>query len=49
MADLRATYTWTSWTVGWLGRMLAQVTFFASVGLLLGSPEQTRFLVIGNC
>ncbi|GAA2843828.1 ABC transporter permease [Crossiella cryophila] len=48
VADLRATYTWTSWTVGWLGRMLAQVTFFASVGLLLGSPEHTRFLVIGN-
>ena len=24
-ADLRAIYTWKTWTVCWLGRMLAQV------------------------
>ena len=47
-ADFRASYTWWSWTFGWLGRMLAQVTFFAFVGVLLGSPEQLRYLVVGN-
>jgi ABC-2 type transport system permease protein len=47
-ADFRASYTWWSWTFGWLGRMLAQVTFFAFVGILLGSPEQLRYLVVGN-
>ncbi|HEX6344805.1 ABC transporter permease [Umezawaea sp.] len=48
LADLRATYTPTSWTVGWLGRMLAQVAFFTVVGHLIGSAEHTRYLVIGN-
>ena len=47
-ADFRASYTWWSWTFGWLGRMLAQVTFFAFVGILLGSPDQLRYLVVGN-
>ncbi|WP_146075648.1 ABC transporter permease [Streptomyces sp. Ru62] len=48
LADFRASYTWYSWTFGWLGRMLAQVTFFALLGRLTGSDAQVRFLVIGN-
>ncbi|WP_051795149.1 ABC transporter permease [Streptomyces sp. NRRL S-87] len=47
-ADFRASYTWTSWTFGWLTRMLSQVCFFGLVGHLLGSPAHTRYLVIGN-
>ncbi|MFF7122662.1 MULTISPECIES: hypothetical protein [unclassified Streptomyces] len=47
-ADFRATYTWYSWTFGWLGRMLCQVTFFALLGSYLHSPGQTRYLVLGN-
>ncbi|MFH8769466.1 ABC transporter permease [Streptomyces sp. NPDC017958] len=48
LADFRATYTWYSWTFGWLGRMLCQVTFFALIGSYLHSPGQTRYLVLGN-
>lgn len=47
-ADFRATYTWWTWGFGWLGRMLAQVTFCAFVGVLLADPGQIRYLVIGN-
>ncbi|MYU25370.1 ABC transporter permease [Streptomyces sp. SID8352] len=47
-ADLRAVYTWRTWTVGWLGRMLAQVTFFTLLGRLVGGAEGTTYLVVGN-
>jgi ABC-2 type transport system permease protein len=47
-ADFRAVYTWRTWVFGWLGRMLAQVTFFTYLGVLLGSAEQVRFMVLGN-
>ncbi|MEU4348009.1 ABC transporter permease [Streptomyces sp. NPDC023838] len=48
LADMRAMYTWKTWTFGWLGRMLAQVTFFAVFGHVIGSAEQTRYLLVGN-
>ncbi|GGM89350.1 hypothetical protein GCM10011609_27750 [Lentzea pudingi] len=48
MADMRATYTWKSWTFAWLARILCQVTLFALIGKLLGSPEQVEYLVVGN-
>lgn len=47
-ADYRAIYTWRSWTIGWLLRLLMQVSFYALIGRLLGSPERIEFLVIGN-
>ncbi|UXY33134.1 ABC transporter permease [Streptomyces sp. HUAS TT20] len=47
-ADLRAIYTWKTWTVGWLGRMLAQVTFFSMLGRLVGGSNGTTYLVVGN-
>ncbi|WP_371500536.1 ABC transporter permease [Kitasatospora sp. NBC_00374] len=47
-AEYRHTHNWRTWTFGWLGRMLSQVTFFALIGRLLGSEEQVRYLVIGN-
>lgn len=48
LADLRATYTWRSWAFGWLGRMLAQVTFFVLLGKAVAGPDQMRYLVLGN-
>lgn len=46
--EYMAFYTWKTWLVGWLGRLLMQVSFFALVGRLLGSPEQVEYLVVGN-
>lgn len=46
-ADFAAIYTPLTWTLGWLGRILAQVVFFALIGELLGSQDQVRFLYIG--
>jgi ABC-2 type transport system permease protein len=47
-ADLRAVYTWRTWTFGWLARLLCQVAFFALIGRLIGPREVTTFLVVGN-
>jgi ABC-2 type transport system permease protein len=47
-AEYRHQYTWRSWTFGWLGRMLSQVTFFTLVGRLLGTEGTVRYLVVGN-
>lgn len=47
-ADYRAFYTWHSWLIGWLLRLLAQVSFYALIGRLLGSREEIEFLIIGN-
>ncbi|MET9255174.1 ABC transporter permease [Streptomyces sp. NPDC003717] len=48
VAEYRHLYTWRSWTFGWLGRMLSQVTFFTLVGRLLGSEASVHYLVVGN-
>jgi ABC-2 type transport system permease protein len=47
-ADFSTIFTWRTWTIGWLSRVLCQVAFFALIGRLLGSAEQTRYLVVGN-
>ncbi len=46
-ADLAATFTPLTWTLGWLGRIVAQVIFYALIGSLLGSPDRMRYLYIG--
>lgn len=48
VAEFRTFYTLRSWLTGWLVRMLAQVAFFASIGLLLHSSDQVRYLLVGN-
>ncbi|MFF3749497.1 ABC transporter permease [Streptomyces sp. NPDC002018] len=48
-ADMRAVYTWQVWVFGWLGRMLAQVTFFTLLGRIAGSEAHTAYIVVGNC
>jgi ABC-2 type transport system permease protein len=47
-ADLRAVYTWKTWTFAWLSRILCQVAFFALIGRLIGSREVITYLVVGN-
>jgi ABC-2 type transport system permease protein len=46
--DFRSLYTWRSWLAGWLLRMLFQVAFFGSIGLLIGSRAQIGYLLVGN-
>lgn len=46
--DFGATYTIWSWAFGLFLRMMTQVAFFASIGMLLGSKDQVEYLLIGN-
>lgn len=48
LADMRTIYTPFTWTVGWLGRIIMQVIFFALIGTLLGSREAVVYLFIGQ-
>lgn len=48
LADLRAIYTPLTWSIGWLGRIIMQVLFFALIGSLLGSPEAVTYLFVGQ-
>lgn len=46
--DFFALYTWKTWVLGWLMRVIAQVIFFTLIGKLLGSTERVHFLLVGN-
>src|SRR5919204_6348295 len=46
--DYASIYTWKSWLAGWYVRVFSQVVFFALIGKLLRSDEQTFFLLVGN-
>lgn len=46
--DFFALYTWSTWTFGWLLRVIAQVVFFTMVGRLIGDEQQMHFLLVGN-
>jgi ABC-2 type transport system permease protein len=46
--DYASIYTWKTWLAGWYVRVLAQVIFFAMIGRLLESDQQTWFLLVGN-
>lgn len=48
LADMRTIYTPFTWTVGWLGRIIMQVIFFALIGTLLGSEQAVVYLFIGQ-
>lgn len=48
LADFQTVYTPFTWSVGWLGRIIMQVVFFALIGLLLGSEEAILYLFIGQ-
>ncbi len=46
--ELRYYWNWKTWLSGWMAQQLAQVAFFAVLGLLLDSPDRVRFLLIGH-
>lgn len=48
VADLAAIYTPTSWLFGWVLRLIAQVSFFGLLGMVVGGGEQARYLVVGH-
>lgn len=46
--DYWAIFTLKSWVLGWCVRMISQISFFALIGRLLQSDEQTQFFLVGN-
>jgi len=46
--DYWSIFTLRSWVLGWMVRVVSQVTFFALIGKLLRSDVQTHFFLIGN-
>src|SRR6266699_4551013 len=48
VADFRAFYTWRTWLLGWLLRIIFQVLFFAMLGRYIGRPDVVAFLVVGG-
>lgn len=48
VADYRAIFTWRSWLLGWMVRVVAQVSFFALIGLRVNDERAAFYLLIGN-
>ena len=48
LADYRAIFTWRSWVLGWMVRVIAQVSFFALIGLRVSNDRAAFYLLIGN-
>jgi ABC-2 type transport system permease protein len=46
--EFRALYTIRSWLFGWCLRLVFQVVFFSSVGILIGGRSSVDYLLIGN-
>lgn len=46
--DMRVMFTWRTWILGWFTRVVAQVSFFGLLGLLIGDPELVQYLIVGN-
>ncbi|WP_457032280.1 ABC transporter permease [Kitasatospora sp. P5_F3] len=46
--ELVTFYTWRSWLFGWFLRLIAQVLFFGTIGMLSGSDDRVRYLAVGN-
>jgi ABC-2 type transport system permease protein len=47
-ADFRSNHTAAEWLGGWALRLVFQVVFFASAGLLVGGDETVRYMAVGN-
>lgn len=45
--DMRAVFSWRTWLGAWLVRVVAQVAFFAGIGVVLGSMEAVAFIAVG--
>lgn len=48
LADYRAIFTWRSWIFGWMVRVVAQVSFFALIGLRVADERSAFYILIGN-
>ncbi len=48
LQDFAASYTWKTWTMGWLLRVIVQVIFFTLIGELVGSARRVHYLLVGN-
>lgn len=48
LADFRTIHTPVTWAVGWLGRIIMQVVFFALIGRLLEDEAAVRYLFVGQ-
>lgn len=46
--DVFMEYTWFTWTMGWLLRVVLQVTFFALLGRYVGGAGPAEFLLVGG-
>ncbi len=46
--EVRAQFTWKSWLFGWVARSVAQVLFYAAMGLAVGSEEFIPYAFLGN-
>lgn len=46
--DMRVMFTWQTWMLGWFTRVVAQVSFFGLLGLLIGDSEVVQYLIVGN-
>ncbi len=46
--DFAGVWSWKTWFGGWMLQMLAQAVFFSLFARLFDSPEQERFMLIGN-
>ncbi|MEU9036341.1 ABC transporter permease [Streptomyces sp. NPDC048352] len=47
-AEYRAQYTLQSWLFGWGLRLVFQVIFFATIGMVIGDQDTVRYLAVGN-
>jgi ABC-2 type transport system permease protein len=47
-ADLRAIFTWRAWLIGWMLRVVAQISFFGLIGLRVANDRSAYFLLVGN-
>jgi ABC-2 type transport system permease protein len=48
LADYRAIFTWRSWVLGWMVRVIAQVSFFALIGERVANDRSAFYLLVGN-
>jgi ABC-2 type transport system permease protein len=48
IADYRVIFTWRSWVLGWMVRVIAQVSFFALIGLRVADERSAFYILIGN-
>lgn len=47
LGEVRTIYSWRSWLTGWMLRLVAQVSFFGTLGFLVGRSH-VGYLLVGN-